>query len=574
MKLFKVFEDYFFLISILKKRKFFFGIIFLIVVCTILESLSILLLAPLASLLSESSSENIIISYIEKIFFFNGLDIFTNFLYLFLLIFLIKSIFLTFLSFYQTKFAADMQRDLSNKILLNFSSRPLTFHNRNNSSNLLRAAINDTNLLTNSGILNFITLISEMFIFLGIILVLFYYNPLVSFFVGILILSAAFIMIFSSKNILLKVGALRVLNDGKRIQATQEILGGIRTIKLTQNLDIFLNKFKDPNYIFAKSGRIQAFLQLLPRIWFELILVSTLVLIALFVISNGGESSQIIPIFALYAGAGFRVLPSISRIVASNQSVRFTTQVTEDISTIFKTDIASSKKLFKNENLFFNKKIEFKNVSYSYPNSKNNVLEEISFSFSKGNFIGISGSSGSGKTTFLDLLAGLIEPSQGKIFSDTTEIDKNFIEWQSKIAYVEQSTFLIDASLAENIAFGIARKKIDFDKIYQICSKIGLKDFVDNLPNGLNHFVGERGVSLSGGQLQRIGIARALYKDSEILILDEITSSLDKKNENSILKLINQLKGSKTIFLISHNISEVSKFDYIIEFKDKNFYRI
>ena len=383
-----------------------------------------------------------------------------------------------------------------------------------------------------------------------------------------LISIAAVIMVFATKNKLVNLGTERVLNDGKRIKATQEILGGIRSIKLAQNMNIFLKKYSLPNYIFAKAGRDQAFLQLLPRIWFELLLVSTLISIAIFLLSNGERSIEIIPLFALYAGAGFRMLPSISRMVASNQSIRFTFEVAKNISNIFRSEETNLEISYNNIDLTFEEKIEFKNVSFSYPRSETKILDNVSLAFSKGEFIGISGPSGSGKTTFLDILTGLIHPNEGFVLSDGITIETNIPQWQSKIAYVEQNTFLIDSSIAENIAFGLDKENIDFDRVNTICEKIGLKNFIDGLPNNVNHFVGERGVSLSGGQLQRIGIARALYRDSEILVLDEITSSLDKENEDSILELINKFKGEKTIFLISHNMRKISRFDYIISFQD------
>ena len=217
----------------------------------------------------------------------------------------------------------------------------------------------------------------------------------------------------------------------------------------------------------------------------------------------------------------------------------------------------------------FEKEIRFENVSYKYSRESENILEKINVSFKKGQLIGVSGASGAGKTTFFDLLTGLIEPQSGQIYADDKNININYLSWHKKISYVEQSIFLMDSSIAENIAFGVEREFIDLDRIKHICNELGLTEYIQQLPSGLESFVGERGVMMSGGQMQRIGIARALYNNSEILIFDEITSSLDKDNEKLIMEIIKKLKVNKTIFLISHNEKLFQDCDIVLNIKNR-----
>lgn len=216
----------------------------------------------------------------------------------------------------------------------------------------------------------------------------------------------------------------------------------------------------------------------------------------------------------------------------------------------------------------FNKSIDITNISFKYPSTQKYVLFNLSFSICKGDFVGVIGSSGVGKTTFIDILLGLLVPTSGKIEVDGKNIYDDIRVWQSNIAYVPQNIYLIDASIRENIALGVDEKDIDDEKIQKVLVASELSSFIEDLPEGVYSGVGERGVKLSGGQRQRIGIARALYQEPEILILDEATSALDNLTEKNIIDTILKLKGQITIIAVAHRLTTLEQCDFKVRLQN------
>ena len=218
--------------------------------------------------------------------------------------------------------------------------------------------------------------------------------------------------------------------------------------------------------------------------------------------------------------------------------------------------------------MMFKNAIEFKNVCFSYSNDGNFKLDNIGFSIKKGEKIGINGPSGSGKSTLVDLLLGLLTPTSGQIFLDNNKLDQNNIElWQEKIAFVSQNIFLSDESILQNISFSDDKKTVNTEKINKVLEDVNLINYVNKLPDGINSKVGERGSKLSGGQIQRLGIARAFYKDREVIILDEATNALDKENQEKIIKILNQLE-KRTIIIVSHNTNMLSHCDQVFKVEE------
>ena len=286
-------------------------------------------------------------------------------------------------------------------------------------------------------------------------------------------------------------------------------------------------------------------------------------------IISGKSIDQLVPTLAVFATASFRAIPSLNRVMGSIQSIKYGNAV---IKLLYKEfiEIRTNKNSFINNNdkLLFKKKIDFKNLSFSYPLSKKIVISNVNLSISKGETIGIVGASGSGKSTLIDLLLGLLKPTTGEICIDNLNINRNLDTWQKFIGYVPQTIFLSDDTIIKNVAFGISDNEIDINKIKKALDLAQILDHFESLPEGLSTFVGERGIRISGGQRQRIGIARALYNNPLILVLDEATSSLDSQTELEVMKSINLLKGEKTIIIAAHRLSTLEKCDRIIEVKN------
>jgi len=301
----------------------------------------------------------------------------------------------------------------------------------------------------------------------------------------------------------------------------------------------------------------------------ELLAYGSIIVLILFSIvstSSYENINNLIPLLAVFALAGFKILPALQHIYSSLTMIRSNLASYHNLADDLKAShmqINSAKTLKGNARLEFARELELRDICFKYPNSEKLILDNINLNIYPNQVIGFVGPSGSGKSTLIDILLGLIPPQSGSIKLDGEPISNNHRAWQDIIGYVPQSIFLSDTSIAENIAFGIPLESIDIPRIHEVIKLAQLDTFVGDLPDGINTIVGERGVQLSGGQCQRIGIARSLYIDSNILFLDEATSSLDGVTESFIMDSINNLQGKKTIVIVAHRLTTVKNCDTI-----------
>ena len=279
----------------------------------------------------------------------------------------------------------------------------------------------------------------------------------------------------------------------------------------------------------------------------------------------GLANNVIITTLAFFGVAIFRILPSANKLMFSYQSIRFSKNTVDIIkSEINKNNNIQSNELVNLPVINFSNNLVVSNINFGYP-SKNLIIDNFNFSLKKGDFIGIKGESGSGKSTLINILTGLIKPIDGKIIVDGIDIFKNIKDWQSRCGYVSQNIFFINDSIASNVAFGVDKNDIDLNKVRDSLKKAELLDFVESLTEKENTIIGENGLAISGGQRQRLAIARALYRSPEIIFFDEATSALDKKTETNVMKSINNLKGLVTIIFVSHDLNIFENCDKIIE---------
>ena len=533
----------------------------------ILETFSIGLILPALTLID---NPKIITeyAYLKNFYFYDGEPNY-NIVVLFVIIVLclfyfLKTICITFVTWKQLQLSFGIQVELSHQLFKNYLKNDYSFHFSRNSSNLIRNVTIEIDQF-GGAITASLNLIAETLIVIGIGLLLLVYQPVSTLILGLALGTSSFLFFKIIRNSVYIWGKARQFHQGKRIQYIQQGLGAIKQIKILNKEDNFVKNYNLHNIENGRVNMLEHLLTRVPRYFLELIAVFCFAgLIALLLIQ---DNNQIIPTVGLFAGAAFRLLPSVSRIVGSAQGLRYSLPSVNVLFEEFGTSYQSHKK--ENiKNIAFTESLEVKNVSFQYDESSSKNIHDINFKISFGDSIGFIGVSGSGKSTLMDLIIGLLKPQEGEILVDNISIEKGLNSWQSQIGYVPQDIYMIDDTLTKNIALGLDNDEIDIQKVRNAIRLSQLESFVNSLPQGLDTEMGERGIRLSGGQLQRVGIARALYNNPKILIFDEASSALDSNTEEKIIKEIDQLKRDKTILIISHRLSTLERCDYIYEIKD------
>ena len=471
-----------------------------------------------------------------------------------------KVLFLAFLAWYQAKFVFSIESRLSSQLYAGYLHQPYMFHVQHNSALLVRNVTTSIGQLAGA-VMSGSTLITELFILTGVIGLLLWAEPVGAIVVSGVIVLFGFAYHRLTRGRILKWGRARQYHEGQRLQSLQQGLGGIREIKLSGQEHSLIAEYEIHNIANAHVGKRQAVITALPRLWLELLVLIGLLGLVASMIAQGKGIIAIIPILGLFAAAAFRLMPSVNKILNAIQNLHFSLPVIntlyEDKALFYKNEITSSK--YKPANtLSFEKKICVENLSFHYPGQSNPVLTNIDFTVTRGEMVGFVGVSGSGKSTLINILLGLLEPSNGRDTVDGVDIANHLPAWYSIIGYVPQNVFLFDDTLRRNIAFGLPHDQINDLSIEQALKDAQLLDFVRSLQDGLDTRVGERGVRLSGGQAQRIGIARALYHKAPVLVLDEASSALDTETEKAIISTISSLRNERTILIIAHRLSTVA----------------
>jgi len=542
-------------------------IFFLTVIFNFLETLSISLVFPLVGNLTNSENKDQLLNFdfLNNIFSENDLS---NIFMIFLFIFFIKLIFILFFLYQKTSFIQKLAANLSLRVLKKYVSQNLNFFYENNSSLLTRNIVQEISQLISGVIEQTLSLIIELILVLLLVSLAFYAEPVVTTIIFLVFFVSFFIFYFVVTPKTKKWGLETLRLRGNILKKLNEIFSSIKFIKVT-NKEFFF--FKDIKKSFLENARINIlyeFTKNFPRPFFEFLLVILVVLIVQFKMhfSEINDYSGILPLLGLYAAIAFRIVPSFSRILVHLNNIKFSKASVDVIynETKLKDKIQLSSTF---DNNFDFQNVEFKNVDFAYKN-KENVFEDINFTINKNEFIAIVGDSGIGKTTLIDLLAGLVEPTKGEILLNGKKLKtENKNNMTSVIGYIPQNYNFLDDTIEKNIAF--AEDNINRDKIKRSLIQANLIDFVESLPDKYEEKIGEQGILLSGGQKQRLAIARSLYLDAQILIMDESTSSLDQKTEAKIFEEFMKLKNSKTLIVITHKMLNYQYFDKIISIRNK-----
>ena len=544
-----------------------------IVVGSFLELLAVMVFMPFIDVLQ--NRETIQTKwYLKKMYDLLGLHRAEDFMVILaiciIMVYLVKNVYLIVEKDYIFRFSYNTQMKLSTRLLAAYMKEPYTFHLNHNIAVLQRSLYEDT-----SRFMKVILYALELGAELAVAAVMVIYLLVISKTITIIVLGllAVFVggFLLISRKYSRRFGLENQGYEGKIFQWMNQSLGGIKEIKILERETYFTDEFRKYWGKYARGLRIARTISILPKYTVEAVSMTGL-LIAVIVKLVFGEADMtyFISQLAAFAVAAMRLMPSVGRINehASNMlyafpSVELVYHDLVEIEGLIDNDRRDCGRDWK-----LQKEICVQDVSYHYPDTEEWVLKDVNFTIKKGTTVAFIGSTGSGKTTMVDIILGLLTPVKGAVMADEINIHEQPKTFHAQVGYIPQTIYLSDDTIRNNIAFGVQEGQIDEDAVNAALEKAQLRDFVESLPHGLETIVGDRGVRLSGGQRQRIGIARALYHDPEILVLDEATSALDNETEAAVMEAIEHLQGMKTMIIIAHRLTTIRNVDVIYEVGD------
>lgn len=546
-----------------------------------LETLGVSTMIPVVTVLLTPEKVQ---GYIDQYDFLNSIctalhitsvnQVAVSLLLLLMAVYVIKNAYLLFLTYKQNTFITQNRNNMISRVMAEFLNRPYEQYLGADIPTVFR--ITDSDIpQTFALMLAVLSLASEVVVSALIFLVLLIQNVQMTLFVMFIFGALTLLIVKVLKPELNKIGAKNQAIQSRiakwRIQATY----GLKDVKVLNREEFFVRNYYETGKTGANVARNYAVLNNTPRLLIETIfIVSMLGYIAIY-INGGGDVSEMMTTIATFGVAAIRVLPSVNRINTYITEIAYATPslnfVYENLQQGMKTDamLAERKANSQKEKLKLEDKIELNHISFHYPDSDKNIFTDAHMVVPRGKSVGIMGSSGAGKSTIVDILLGLLHVQEGEITCDGVDIFKNYESWLAQIGYIPQSIYLIDESIRDNIAFGIDADKIDEKRLWEVLEEAQLKEFVEELPEGLDTTIGDRGIRLSGGQRQRIGIARALYHDPEILVFDEATSALDNETEAAVMEAVNSFHGKKTMVIIAHRLNTIEKCDIIYKVENE-----
>ena len=558
-----------------KLKKIIFIFFISITLVSLLEIISLSLVIPLITLIL---NENLVLDFVRENFSYlknysNSKIIFLMFFFLGFVYFL-KAIFFFLFTWMQYTYVAKIESNLSQSLYAYYLARPYKFFTEVNSSELIRNITEEVNKFTYYIINNGLSLLLEIIVifFIGTFLLIYETKATIILLILCSLISLLILKISNSK--VSKWALERQFHSKMKIKHIQQGIGAIKEIKVSGKESFFLKYFNQHNENYNRISKFFNIITNIPKIILEFFAILFLIFIVTTAYFSGINNTEILITLGIFTAAAFRLIPSFNRLNVGYQNFRFGLP-SIDIIYKKKLNLIKSGKLFRLETIkhtsakkdMFKKELEIKNLDFDYGNDK--ILKNINLKIKKNSIIGLVGKTGAGKSTLVDIILGLQIPTNGNLFLDGKNINEISHNWRGIIGYVPQNLYLLDDTLKKNIALGIDPDQMDNERILSVLQSSQLENFIGNLEKGLQTTVGERGIRLSGGQKQRIGIARALYKDPEILIFDEATSALDYQTEKKIIDTINSLKNQKTIIIVSHRMSTLNICDEIFELRDR-----
>ena len=560
------------ILSPLDKRKVIYVFI-LVMGMAFIESAGVISIMPFLAVLS---NPNVVESnsYLKQLYDFTGAANKQNFIlylgFLSLFVVICSTVFKIVTQYAVNRFASLQRHYFSTRLLKTYLQQNYEFFIQRNSATLVKNILSEVDQLIWTMILPALTLMSYGVVLLSMVGILLLYDPLMAiataFVLGLFY--ASIYMLVRKK--LTQIGQEFTQANKERYQTCQEALAGIKDVMINNAEHGYIKQFEESSRVFARHIATRETLGQVPLNVIETVGYGCLIGLAMLLVVSGKEVSHILPVLGLYGFAAYRMLPAAQNMYRAISQIKFSEQVLSVLKPEFALEKDELKHIEKDSTQYlkFEHSIRLENISFAYPNRiESPILNNFSLEVKKNASLGIVGKSGSGKSTLMDIMLGLLFPQQGKVYIDDVELTANNItQWRDLVGYVPQNIYLADKSIAENIAFGVAKIDIDLKRVEFVARQAQIDDFIQSqLPLGYHTLVGERGVMLSGGQRQRIGIARALYKNPQVLFMDEATSALDTETEQAVNEAIQNLNGKMTMVIIAHRESAVAQCNQILK---------
>jgi ABC-type multidrug transport system fused ATPase/permease subunit len=463
----------------------------------------------------------------------------------------------------QTRFSLISEYNIGMRLIEGYLHQPYIWYLKRNSSDLSKNILSEVNEIIYDTIVPTLNIIAQGILILFLLVLLLFIDITLALILGLIFGISYAALFYFLRKVLSRIGSERLKVNQDRFTSLSESFGSIKYIKTRGLEKNFIKQFSEPALIYANNQSLAQIINLLPRFFFEGLAFGGIILLILFLLARGEDFQAIIPIVALYTFVGYRLLPAFQQVYGSITQLRFSGSALDSLCEDLKNLVFDNSP--KIGQISITKSISLRDVSFYYPNNKYPSLKNINLTIPALSKVGIVGATGSGKTTMIDIILGLLEPTEGMLCVDEKIINiQNKRSWQKNIGYVPQEIYLKDSSIALNIAFGLESESINLAALEQAAKIANLHDFIiKELPQQYDTIVGERGNKLSGGQRQRIGIARALYHSPQVIILDEATSALDNFTEKEVMRAIKNLDKDITIIIIAHRLSTVKSCDNI-----------
>lgn len=565
-----------------RQKKLLVALLFMMLIGAGLETVGTSLLIPFitVAMAPDSIFENEYLEYFYDLFHLKDVNGFLIMLSIVLIIvFVVKNIYLYFMYYAQYRFIYNGQFNTSRNLFKDYVRRPYEFYLDASTPVLMRHIMSDVNGSYNL-LLTFLQLFTELFIFVALLVLALVISPVMTL---VMCLVLGVILLLNKKvlgPVLRRFGHEVQVNSSLTTKWIMQAVNGMKETKVLNKERYFVEQYEKSADKLNTIQKRQNSMQNIPRLTIETVCMCGILAIVAVFLAQGNNITEMLTQVGMLAAVAIKLMPSANKLSTYINNIAYyepSLRAVEDIIIKSHEKDVSTDVLFKKDEeikpMEFSKEVRLEDITYAYPNTKLNILEHAGVTIPIGKSVGFIGPSGAGKSTTVDILLGLLYPQKGRVTVDGTDIRSNLPGWYAKIGYVPQMIFMLDDTIRNNVAYGVDEEEIDDSQVWYALKEAQMDEFVRGLPDGLDTSIGERGVRISGGQRQRLGIARALYTEPEIMIFDEATSALDNDTEQAIMEAIERLHGKKTLVIIAHRLTTIEKCDSVYRVENQGFHR-